>query len=75
MRASSAITDLLQRSVDERIQIVQDLWDGIAADLEALSLTEAQKRELDRRMDDYHRHPEASSPWSVVRDRMAQARR
>jgi putative addiction module component (TIGR02574 family) len=68
--ASPTITDLLQLSLDERIQLVEDLWDSIAADPEALSLTEAQKLELDRRLDDYHRHPEVSSPWSVVRERM-----
>ena len=70
--ASPTITDLLQLSLDERIQLVEDLWESIAKDPEALSLTEAQKLELDRRLDDYHRHPEASSPWSVVRERMIQ---
>ncbi len=71
--ASPTITDLLQLSLDERIQLVEDLWDSIATDREALSLTEAKKLELDRRLDDYHRHPEASEPWSVVRERMTQS--
>ncbi len=63
--ASPTITDLLQLSLEERIQLVEDLWDSIAAAPEALSLTEAQKQELDRRLEDYHRDPNAGSPWSV----------
>jgi len=39
--------------VEERIKIVEDLWDSIAADQEALRLTAEQKAELDRRLDVY----------------------
>ena len=37
----------------ERIQLVEDLWDSIASDQNALPLTDAQKTELDRRLDAY----------------------
>ncbi len=37
----------------ERIQIVEDLWDSIAADQEAMSITDDQRAELDRRLDAY----------------------
>ena len=44
----------LQRlPVEEQIRIVEDLWDSIAADQEALRLTTEQKAELDRRLDAY----------------------
>jgi putative addiction module component (TIGR02574 family) len=39
--------------IDERIRLVQDLWDSIYADQDKLSLTEEQKSELDRRIDAY----------------------
>ena len=38
-------------SVDERIRLVEDLWDSIAADQNALPLTQDQRLELDRRLD------------------------
>lgn len=38
---------------EERIKLVEDLWDSIAADQRALSLTVEQKAELDRRLDAY----------------------
>ena len=39
--------------VEERIRIVEDLWDSIAADQKTLPLTADQKAELDRRLDAY----------------------
>ncbi len=46
-------TKLQELPVEERIRIVEDLWDSIAADQEALRLTTEQKAELDRRLDAY----------------------
>ena len=42
-----------QLPVEERIKLVEDLWDSIAADQQALRLTDEQKVELDRRLDAY----------------------
>ena len=47
------IDNLRTLPIEERIKIVEDLWDSIAADRNALSLTDAQKAELDRRLDAY----------------------
>jgi putative addiction module component (TIGR02574 family) len=38
---------------DERIKLVEDLWDSIASDQQALALTAEQKAELDHRLDAY----------------------
>jgi putative addiction module component (TIGR02574 family) len=62
--------DLLGLSVSERIQLVEDIWDSIAEVPEQLYLSEEQKTELDRRLNDYHNHPEEGSPWQVVRERI-----
>lgn len=39
--------------VEQRLHLVEELWDSIAADQGALALTDAQRRELDRRLDAY----------------------
>lgn len=44
---------LLKLPVEERIRIVEDLWDSIAADQKSLPLTAEQKAELDQRLDAY----------------------
>ena len=62
--------NLLQLSVSERIQLVEDLWDSIVLVPESVQLTEAQKQELDRRLDAYHKNPDTGSPWELVRERI-----
>ncbi|MBN7799147.1 addiction module protein [Parahaliea mediterranea] len=44
-------TDLKKMPVEDRIRIVEDLWDSIAHDQSVLPLTPEQKAELDRRLD------------------------
>ena len=62
--------ELLKLSVAERIQLVEDLWDSIAADADAYPLTEAQKAELDRRLADHEADPDSAIPWEEVRERL-----
>ncbi len=63
--------DILNLSIAERIELIGDLWDSMAEVPEAITLTEAQKAELDRRLDAHRENPTAGDPWPVVRDRIA----
>jgi len=63
-------SDILELSVAERIQIVEDIWDSIAAVPESIPLSEDQKKELDRRLEAYHANPDAGSPWNDVKQRI-----
>lgn len=47
------IDNLRTLPIVERIRLVEDLWDSIASDQAALSLTDEQRAELDRRLDAY----------------------
>jgi len=44
------IDNLRSLPINERIRLVEDLWDSIAFDQGALSLTDDQKAELDKRL-------------------------
>ena len=44
---------LRELPVEERIKLVQDLWDSIAEDRKALPVTPEQRAELDRRLAAY----------------------
>jgi putative addiction module component (TIGR02574 family) len=57
---------ILDLSISERIQLVEDIWDSIAEVPDSLDLTEEQKKELDRRLDSYHQDPTGGSPWEDV---------
>jgi putative addiction module component (TIGR02574 family) len=60
------LDDISRLSVDERIQLVEDIWDSIAADAGVLPLTDTQRAELDRRIDS----PGEYVPWETVRTKL-----
>jgi putative addiction module component (TIGR02574 family) len=71
MASKLPISDLLSLSAAERILLVETIWDSIADFPEAVKLTQAQRVELDTRLQAYDRNPEAGSPWDVVKARIA----
>lgn len=50
----------------DRLALVEEIWDSLAADLEKLPLTEAQKQEVDGRLAAYQANPTAAIPWEQV---------
>jgi putative addiction module component (TIGR02574 family) len=64
------LTEILEMSVAERIQLVEDVWDSIAAVPEAVELSDEQRSELDRRLAEFHRSNEPGAPWNEVKARI-----
>lgn len=52
--------------LEERLRLVEDLWDSIASDQRALPLTADQKAELDRRLDTYEADGSVGRPAEDV---------
>jgi putative addiction module component (TIGR02574 family) len=57
-------------SVAERILLVEDIWDSIAAETAEIPLTEDQRRDLERRLENHRANPRAGSTWEEVRARL-----
>ncbi len=68
------IADVLELPVEERLELVGAIWDSISQIPEAVELTEAQRLELDRRLEAYRRDPTEGSPWAEVKDRILKGR-
>ena len=58
-------------SVAERMILVQDIWDSIAADQGQLDLSRAEKAELDGRMKEHLESPGEGSSWEQVVKRLS----
>jgi putative addiction module component (TIGR02574 family) len=54
-------------SVEERLELVEDLWDSIADEDAAASLTDAKRAELDRRLAEYATNPNDVIPWEDIK--------
>ena len=55
-------------SVDERIVLVEEIWDGIAEENGAVELTQEQKQELDRRLDFLEKNPGVGRTWDEIQN-------
>ncbi len=64
---STELSDILQMSVAERIQLVEDIWDSIAASPESLPVTDAQREELDRRLQAHAQNPAEVVSWDELK--------
>ena len=64
MSASLKALGVEKLSVEERIALVEELWDSIAEDT---PLTEPQRAELNRRLDEHKRDPGNVIPWEVIK--------
>ena len=58
--------DTLELSIQERILLVEDIWDTIASEADAVELSDAEKAIIDERLEAYHANPEVGSPWEDV---------
>ena len=68
------LSELLALPVEERLRLVEVLWESVAECPEALELTVAQKQELDRRLAAYERDPSAGVPWAELKQRLLASR-
>lgn len=63
-------SELAELPIQERIRLVEALWDTIAEHPESIELTPAERRELDRRMEAYLKNPSEGTPWPEVKSKL-----
>ncbi|HEY1341212.1 MAG TPA: addiction module protein [Bryobacteraceae bacterium] len=57
-------------SPSEKLQLVEDLWNDLAADPDAVPVHDWQKQELDRRQANLQRNPGLALDWEDVKRRI-----
>ncbi|HLO88390.1 MAG TPA: addiction module protein [Nostocaceae cyanobacterium] len=67
MDISATVNQIKSLSIEERIWIVQEILESIAEEQTTPDLTEAQKRELDRRIADYEANPDNVMTWEEMK--------
>lgn len=58
--------DINELSPEERLALIEELWDSLSGRPDALALTDAQREELDRRIDEMDRDETLGEPWRDV---------
>jgi putative addiction module component (TIGR02574 family) len=67
-----AVAELLRTplSVQQRLELIGELWDSIPDSLDALPIPEWHREELERRLAAADADPEAAIPWEEVKRRL-----
>ncbi|OAB56211.1 hypothetical protein AY600_17450 [Phormidium willei BDU 130791] len=67
MDIAATLNEITALSVEDRILLVQAIWDSIAAEQVYPDLTESQKHELDRRIESHNTDPDNVLTWEEMK--------
>lgn len=67
MAVSAKALGIDKLDVDERLALVEEIWQSIVADAKGFPLTPEQSQELDRRVADDDADPSDVVPWDEVK--------
>jgi putative addiction module component (TIGR02574 family) len=70
MDYQSVLLEIEGWPIDDRIRLVQDVWDGLVDERPEPELTDEMKAELDRRIEAMRRNPDSGAPWEDVKARL-----
>ena len=65
-----ATIDIANLSLEERLRLLDELWESLSKTPAALPLTTAQREELDRRLDELEYEGPVGIPWEDVLSRI-----
>ncbi len=65
-----SIADILELPIQERIQLVELIWDSVAAVPEAVEVSAELKVELEMRLQEFEKNPESGFTWDQVKSRL-----
>lgn len=67
MEITATLNEIASLDLQERIQLVQAIWDSIAAEQAYPELTEKQKEELDNRINEQEINPDDTMTWEEIK--------
>ena len=70
MGASAKSLGIDRFNLAERMLLVEEIWDSIAAEAEALEVPRSHRDELDRRLAAHDGDPGSGSSWEDVKTRL-----
>jgi putative addiction module component (TIGR02574 family) len=65
-----ATIDIASLSPEERLRLLDELWESLSRTPEAIPVTGAQRDQLDRRLDELDREGPIGIPWEEVARRI-----
>ena len=66
MSVSLEALGIERMSIEDQLELVQAIWDNIAANPQRPPISDTLRAELDRRLDDHLANPDDVVPWEEV---------
>ena len=70
MSRSSQLADIKRLSIDERMALIEEIWDSIVSENSVMPPTPAECAELDRRLAAMEKDPAAGESWESIKQRL-----
>jgi putative addiction module component (TIGR02574 family) len=64
------LAEILELPADQRLQLVEAIWDSLVEIPEAVPLGDEVREELDRRLAAYYDDPSSARPWREIREEL-----
>jgi putative addiction module component (TIGR02574 family) len=64
------LSRILELPTDERLQLVEAIWDSLIEVPEAIPVSDAVREELDRRLAAYYENPSSARPWREIKEEL-----
>lgn len=67
MATAIRVEDILELDIDERLRLMEVLWESLAASPDRVAVTDAQRRVLDVRLAEHAHDPDDVVAWDDAR--------
>ena len=64
------LSQLLELPADERLQLVEAIWDSLREVPDAVPISDELREELDRRLSAYYADPSSARPWEEIKEEL-----
>jgi putative addiction module component (TIGR02574 family) len=64
------LAELLELPADQRLQLVEAIWDSLVEVPEAIPISNEVREELDRRLAAYYDDPSSARPWREIKEEL-----
>lgn len=68
------LSQILELPADERLQLVEAIWDSLIELPDAIPVSDAVREELDRRLAAYYADPSSARPWREIKEELFSAK-
>jgi putative addiction module component (TIGR02574 family) len=65
------VEDILELSVTERLRIIGEIWESIAQRPESLTISNEERRELNKRLVEYQENPTEGIEWTELKKKLS----